>query len=80
MYEGYFWRQDQLRQFWAAMTAATIQPHSKKRIKPTDLYKPLARAKRSGPVLSEEERRRRFDEIVKKIGPDVIPVRSSSEQ
>jgi hypothetical protein len=74
LHEGYFWRQDQLRQFWSAMTAATMQPNSKKRIKPTDLYQPM-KTKAPKPVINPEEQKAQFQQVVERMGTKAYPLR-----
>lgn len=59
--EGYLWRRDDLHIHLSRYTAATISPHTKKRIKPKDLYEPVVIGKENRPSL--EERRAKFQEI-----------------
>ncbi|MFC7443402.1 hypothetical protein [Laceyella putida] len=63
--DGYFWRLDQERQFLAHLAAALIQPHTKKRIKGTDLYKPLSFKK--GSTEPKENRLKKFEEVAKRL-------------
>lgn len=72
--QAYFWRVDQERQYLAHLTASVIQPHTKKKVKGTDIYRSTEKKKKPG-ALSVEERKKRFDELVERMGPDVIPVR-----
>jgi hypothetical protein len=55
------------------MTAATMQPHSKKRIKPTDLYKPMKKKHR--PVMKPEEHQEQFEKTVERMGTKAYPLR-----
>lgn len=59
--EGYLWRRDDLHIHLSRYTAAIISPHTKKRIKPKDLYDPVLIGKERGPSL--EERKAKFQEI-----------------
>lgn len=75
--EGYLWRRDDRGTMLANFTAAIVSPHTKRRVKASDLYKPvLQEIGKSSAPLTLEERRQRFDKAVKKMGPQTIPVRA----
>lgn len=73
--EGYLWRRDDRGIMLSSFTAALLAPHTKRRIKPSELYKPVLNHKPER-KQSAEERRRQFEEAVKTMGPDAIPVRT----
>lgn len=74
-HDAWLWQRDQLAMLWAHFTAATVQPHTKKRVKAKDLYKPVVVGKDRKDDLTPEERRKRFEEAVRKMGPEAIPVK-----
>lgn len=71
--EGWVWRKDQLGQMLSVMFAVIANRLGKPRLLPKHLYRPAA-----GKVaarLRALEARRKFDEIVARMGPEVVPVR-----
>ena len=69
--KAYQWRQDEWGTLLAAFTSVIANPWYKQDLKPSRLY----RRRDSDHVISEEERRIRFERSKAIMGPDVIPVK-----
>lgn len=74
MHQGYLWRRDDRGVMLSNFTAAIVNPHVKRRVKPADLYRPVVSDKKK-PRLSLADRQKRFEEAVKLMGPDTLPVK-----
>jgi hypothetical protein len=73
-HEGYLWRRDDRGTMFSSFTAALLTPHTKRKVKPSDLYKPVI----TDPPAKKQkvaERRKQFEEAVKTMGPDAIPIK-----
>jgi hypothetical protein len=69
---------DQQRQFLSHLAAAIMQPHTKKRIKGKDLYKPISFKRKD--ALSNKERLKRFEQTAKRLAPDATLVTKLEER
>jgi hypothetical protein len=76
--EAYWWQVDQQRQFLSHLAAAIMQPHTKKRIKGKDLYKPISFKRKD--ALSNKERLKRFEQTAKRLAPDATLVTKLEER
>ena len=72
--DGWEWRTDQLFVPLSRMIAALANyTRSKKTLRPRVLYRPMSREARI--AFDKEERRRDFEDAVRRMGPQAIPVR-----
>jgi hypothetical protein len=72
MIKAYQWRFDNQAELLAMYTTVIANAPYKKRLKPRDLYK---REGQEDKVISLEERKQRFEDAKRKMGPEAIPVR-----
>ncbi|WP_171804991.1 hypothetical protein [Mahella australiensis] len=70
---AYQWRYDKEAELLAHFTACIMNMWAKRRIRGRDLYRPANNA--PGKVIDLEKKRREFEEAVRSIGPDAIPVK-----
>jgi hypothetical protein len=70
---GWVWRKDQLGQMLSVMFASVANRLGKPRLLPKHLYRPV-----TGQLQARQralDARRKFDEIVARMGPEAVPVR-----
>jgi inner membrane protein involved in colicin E2 resistance len=77
--EAYLWQKDQQGVMLSTFTAAVINTQIKKRIKPSDLYRPVLinqSNKKHIPKTKEDwaKRKEEFEKSVSLMGPEAIPV------
>lgn len=78
--EAYLWQKDQQGVMLSTFTAAIINTQIKKKIKPSDLYRPVlvnpAKNGKHVPKTKEDwaKRKQEFEEAVARMGPQAIPV------
>lgn len=73
MDKAYRWQTDRQGEMMAHFTAILARPHSKKRnLSGKDLYRTSEQQEK---VISLEERKKRFEEANKLMGPEAIPVK-----
>lgn len=78
MIEADAWRHDRWGRNMAGFTANLMNLWSKKTVRPRDLWR--SRSWSAGAAtLSRAERQRRFEEAVRLMGPQAIPVRPRRE-
>ncbi|WP_264842558.1 hypothetical protein [Caldinitratiruptor microaerophilus] len=75
MIEADAWRYDRWGRTLAAFVASLIntRPGWRRRVRPRDLWR--SRFQAGAASVSREERQRRFEEAVRLMGPQAIPVR-----
>lgn len=71
--QAYQWRYDTEAQLLAHFTASIISVWSKRRVRGRDLYR--SASDKTNKIIDIEQKRKEFEEAVKAMGPDTIPVR-----
>jgi hypothetical protein len=71
--QAYQWRYDRKAELLAHFTASIINVWSKRRVRGRDLYR--SAHDKTSKIIDIEQKRREFEEAVRAMGPEAIPVR-----